>query len=207
MGSDGVERGRLLIVEDCNLQRAAYERGLREHFTDVVSAATISDAFDAACVHRLDAALLDLELPDGTSLDLIPVLIDRHPAITIVVVTGFGSYAAAVDAVRLGASDFLAKPASFPQILAALDGRDVRGLRCGGHSSSRPIPLSLARVEWETINRVLAESSGNVSEAARRLGIRRQSLQRKLRNRPQSHPLAYGADEDSGRSSERRRTR
>ncbi len=191
MGSDRVERGRLLIVEDCNMQRAAYERGLRDHFEEVVCAATIGDAFDAACAHRLDAALLDLELPDGSSLDLIPVLIGRHPAITIVVVTGFGSYAAAVDAVRLGASDFLAKPASFAQILAALDGRDVRGMHCGGHTPSRPVPLSLARVEWETINRVLAESNGNVSEAARRLGIRRQSLQRKLRNRPPPHPGAY----------------
>lgn len=207
MGSDGVERGRLLIVEDCNLQRAAYERGLRGHFQEVVSVATMCDAIDAACAQRIDAVLLDLELPDGSGLDLIPLLIDRHPAITIVVVTGFGSYAAAVDAVRLGASDFLAKPASFPQILAALDGRDVRGLRRGGHSSSRPVPLSLARVEWETINRVLAESSGNVSEAARRLGIRRQSLQRKLRNRPQPHPAAYGGDEDSARSRDGRRTR
>jgi two-component system, response regulator RegA len=207
MGSDGVERGRLLIVEDCNMQRAAYERGLEAHFQEIVSAASMCDAIEAACAHRFDAALLDLELPDGSSLDIIPILVDRHPGITIVVVTGFGSYAAAVDAVRLGASDFLAKPASFPQILAALDGRDVRGLRGGGHSSSRPIPLSLARVEWEYINRVLAESSGNVSEAARRLGIRRQSLQRKLRNRPHPHPIAYGADEDSGRSLDRRRSR
>jgi two-component system, response regulator RegA len=206
MGSDGVERGRLLIVEDSNMQRAAYERGLQAHFQEVVSVATMCDAIDAACAN-FDAALLDLELPDGSSLDLIPLLIDRHPTINIVVVTGFGSYAAAVDAVRLGASDFLAKPASFPQILAALDGRNVRGLRSAGHSSSRPVPLSLAGVEWEYINRVLAESSGNVSEAARRLGIRRQSLQRKLRNRPHPHPVAYGADEDAGCALDRRRSR
>jgi len=207
MGPDGVERGRLLIVEDCSVQRLAYERGLRPHFQEVVSVATMCGAIDAACAHPFDAALLDLELPDGNGVDLIPILIDRHPAMTVVVVTGFGSYAAAVDAVRLGASDFLAKPASFPQLLAALDGRDIRGLRHASQSSSRPVPLTLARVEWETINRVLAESSGNVSEAARRLGIRRQSLQRKLRNRPQSHPAAYAGDEELVRPPDRRRTR
>jgi two-component system response regulator RegA len=105
------------------------------------------------------------------------------PSTKIVLLTGYGSIATAVDAIRIGAVNYLAKPADVDDILAAF-----------ARSESPPLsppdvgydPPSLARAEWEHINRVLSDCGGNISEAARRLGIHRRSLQRKLQKRPPS---------------------
>jgi len=99
----------------------------------------------------------------------------------VVVLTGYGSIATALDAVRLGAAHYLTKPADVDDILA--------GFARGGSaepdlSTAEPGTPSLARVEWEHINRVLVDSGGNISEAARRLGLHRRSLQRKLTKYP-----------------------
>jgi two-component system response regulator RegA len=177
---EAVERGRLLVLDGSEEKRAALERGLAPHFLEVVAAATVAHAIALARSCALGAALLALVLPDGDAFDLIPLLFQEHPGLSLVVVTSFGSYAAAVHSIKLGARDFLAWPASVEQIVVALDGREPPGL-AGCRVPPRPTPLSLARVEWEHIQRVLSESDGNVSEAARRLGVRRQSLQRKLR--------------------------
>ena len=96
------------------------------------------------------------------------------------VLTGYGSIATAVDAVRLGATHYLPKPADADEILAAFDPR--RGRR-RARAPSSPAP-SLARAEWEHIHRVLSDCGGNISEAARRLGMHRRSLQLKLRKYP-----------------------
>ena len=93
------------------------------------------------------------------------------------VLTGYGSIATAVEAMKLGATHYLAKPADADEILAAL-GRS--GDAAGRPPTPTPARPSLARAEWEHIHRVLADCGGNVSEAARRLGIHRRSLQRKL---------------------------
>jgi two-component system response regulator RegA len=191
-----MESGRLLILEDFEPQQKMLAQGLRPHFADVMVAGTIRAAITIASTCALAAAVIDVGLPDGNGVDLIPLLVGYHPEIRIVVLTGFGSYAEAVDSIKLGAVDFLAKPASIDQIAGALSGRDRREIRTGRVRSSRPVPLSLARVEWEYINRVLAESNGNISEAARRLGLRRQSLQRKLRTLPPPHPAASGSGPD-----------
>jgi two-component system response regulator RegA len=97
----------------------------------------------------------------------------------ILVLSGFGSIATAVDAVHLGAVNFLPKPADAEDILAAFE----RGSRVTADAEPAVETPSLARAEWEHIHRVLADCGGNVSEAARRLGIHRRSLQRKLRKR------------------------
>lgn len=199
MYSDERKRGAVLVLEDSKVEREGLRRGLLPHFDQVITAGTLAEALAITTGFELTHAVLDLSLPDGSSIDLIPVITSYHPSISIVVVTGFGSYAAAVEAIKLGARDFLAKPASFEQILAALDGKAVRGAGNGRAGRSRPVPLTLARVEWEHINRVLAESNWNISEAARRLGLQRQSLQRKLRKLAPRHPTVGSTDDDDRR--------
>ena len=105
------------------------------------------------------------------------------PTTRIVVLTGYGSIATAVDAVKLGATHYLPKPADADEILAAFDARG--GRRRAPRRREFPAP-SLARAEWEHIQRVLGDCGGNVSEAARRLGMHRRSLQLKLRKHPPS---------------------
>ena len=113
---------------------------------------------------------------------MITTLRQADPATRIVVLTGYGSVATAVEAVRRGAVHYLTKPAHADEILAAFDRDTQPG---PGDANVRTLqPMSLDRVEWEHINRVLLDCDGNVSEAARVLGLHRRSLQRKLAKFP-----------------------
>ena len=143
--------GAVLIVEHCDAHRHSLVRYLSRYFECVEGVQTIPDAMSRISQLMLVCAVLDLEMPDGSAIDLVPVLRNANPKIKIVVVTGHGSIAAAIDAVRRGVDDYLTKPASLEQILAA----------CSRRSSMRslqPRPFSLERVKWEHIQRVLAES-------------------------------------------------
>jgi len=172
------ESRSLLIVDDdapfrTRLMRAFADRGL-----EVRGAGGLDDAMAAARTESPELALVDLRLPGCTGLDLIRALKDLDPATNIVVLTGYGSIATAVESLRLGATSYLTKPVDADQILAAFD-NEPRG-------TARPVHAvqPLARVEWEHIQRVLADCDGNVSQAARLLGIHRRSLQRKLSKDP-----------------------
>ncbi|HEX8520771.1 MAG TPA: response regulator, partial [Tepidisphaeraceae bacterium] len=129
---------------------------------------------------RPQRAIVDLRMPGMTGLELIDALVKIDAAMQILVLTGYGSIATAVEAVRLGAIDYLSKPVDTEQILAAFD----RDGETAGLAAVSETPPSLARVEYEHIQRVLSECGGNISEAARRLGIHRRSLQRKLTKLP-----------------------
>jgi two-component system response regulator RegA len=112
-------------------------------------------------------------------MTLIPTLRQKLPQARLIVLTGYGSIPGALEAVRLGADDYLLKPASADQVLAALQ----------GHATTSPRPSandtpSLARLEWEHIQRVLHDCGGNISHAAEALGIDRRTLQRKLVKMP-----------------------
>lgn len=172
--------GCLLVVDDDVVFRPRLARALRERGWDVVEAADVAEAAGASAARRVDRAVVDLRLPDGSGLDVVRAIHDAHPAARIVVLTGYGSIATALEAVRLGAVHYLTKPVAVDEVLAAFEG----GAReSEAAPDDRDVP-SLARVEWEHINRVLADSGGNVSEAARRLGMHRRSLQRKLSRKP-----------------------
>jgi two-component system response regulator RegA len=124
-------------------------------------------------------AVIALELPDALGLKLLSSLFALDPQMRIVVLTGFPSIRTAVEAIKLGATDYLAKPASADEVVSALH-RD-RG------NDSVPIgkkPMSVHRAEWEYISRVLRENDGNISASARALSMDRRTLQRKLRKRP-----------------------
>jgi len=172
--------GTFLVVDDDHrlrprLARALRDRGYTVHEADGPPAALGLLARGL----RPDRAVVDLRMPSGSGLDLIPELLRIHNSLRIVVLTGYGSIPTAVEAVHRGAVDYLAKPADTDQILAAFERADSPEATAPSYKAP-----SLARAEWEHIQRVLADCEGNVSQAARQLGIHRRSLQRKLQKLP-----------------------
>ena len=124
--------------------------------------------------------VLDLKLGMESGLDLIPQLLQARADVRILLLTGYASIVTAVEAIKRGAFDYLAKPVDADQVVQAL--LAAPGASAAALSSDAPPPLK--RLEWEHIQRVLAECEGNISEAARRLGLHRRTLQRKLAKRP-----------------------
>ena len=172
----------LLIVEDDDRLRGRLSRALAERGFDTREARDVPSAVAAAREDSPEYVLVDLRVPGGSGLDVVREVKSIDPGTTVVVLTGYGSIATAVEAVRLGAAEYLTKPADVDQIVAALT-RAPATVAGGGGDATEQVP-SLARVEWEHINRVLADCDGNVSKAARMLGIHRRSLQRKLDRYP-----------------------
>lgn len=168
----------LLIVDDdasfrTRLMRAFVERGF-----DVSGAANYEVAMAVARAESPELALVDLRLPGKSGLELVRDLKALDETTRVVMLTGYGSIATAVDSLKLGAMSYLTKPVDADQILAAFDAPT------SGVPRDIPMAQSLARVEWEHIQRVLADCDGNVSRAARILGVHRRSLQRKLSKNP-----------------------
>jgi len=170
----------LLLVEDDERLRERLARAFVTRGFDVRQATDLSDAEAALAADPPEYVVLDLRMPSGNGLDLIPRLLAADPATKIVVLTGYGSVATAVEAVRRGAVHYLTKPADADEIVAAFS-RDS----ASADVAAAPLqPMSLDRVEWEHINRVLVDCDHNISEAARVLGMHRRSLQRKLAKYP-----------------------
>jgi two-component system response regulator RegA len=167
----------LLIVDDDERFRARLMRAFAERGLEVRGARDTEEALAIAQAETPELALVDLRLPGRSGLDLIRDLKELDTTTNVVVLTGYGSIATALESVRAGATTYLTKPVDADQILAAFDGVTARSAAGSG------VP-SLARVEWEHIQRVLADCDGNVSQAARLLGIHRRSLQRKLSKHP-----------------------
>jgi two-component system response regulator RegA len=128
-----------------------------------------------------DLAVVDLRMPGRTGLTVIADLKAIKSDVKVLILSGFGSIATAIDAIRLGAVNFLPKPADADDILSAFK-RGGSEVDVAESNEEIPVP-TLAQAEWEHIHRVLADCEQNISEAARRLGIHRRSLQRKLRKR------------------------
>ena len=168
----------ILVVDDDpvfaeTLARSLGRRGHRVTIaTDGETALTQRDK-------HFDAAVLDLRLAADSGLRLIPPLVAAHPGIRILLLTGYASIATAVEAIKLGAVHYLPKPAGVEDILLAL-GR-VEG---NPEIPAPEEPMSVDRLEWEYIQKVLAENDGNLSATARALKMHRRTLQRKLAKRP-----------------------
>jgi len=126
-------------------------------------------------------AVVDLKMPGKSGLELIKAAKARFPELKMVVLTGYGSIATAIEAVKFGALSYISKPADVDEILKAFTKAQDQEINLDSESLKAP---SLARAEWEHINRVLEDCNGNISQAARRLGIHRRSLQRKLQKYP-----------------------
>ncbi|ABF90295.1 DNA-binding response regulator, Fis family [Myxococcus xanthus DK 1622] len=184
IASAGTEqRPSLLLVDDDSTLRERLARAFRERGWDVTTAGDYDEALAAARRESPEYAVVDLRMPGRSGLEVVRDLLTVDASTRVVVLTGYGSIATTVDAIRLGAVNYLPKPADADDLLAAF-------ARASGEpsvaTSERFEAPSLARAEWEHINRVLADCGGNISEAARKLGIHRRSLQRKLQKYPPS---------------------
>lgn len=169
----------ILMVEDDAVFRNVLVRAFKDRGFEAVGAADAQSALTLARADSPEMAVVDLRLPDGSGLDVVRELKKIDASTVIVVLTGYGSIATALESIRLGALHYLTKPTDADRILAAFS--------LGLSARPRDLPVdtpSLARVEWEHIQRVLADCDGNVSEAARQLGIHRRSLQRKISKYP-----------------------
>jgi len=172
----------ILVVEDDDGFRNILVRALEARGYDVRGVADAASALALAREDSPEMAVVDLRLNDDSGLDVVRELKAIDAATAIVVLTGYGSIATALEAVRLGATHYLTKPADVDDLLAAF-ARGTGGTAVASDAAPDSTP-TLARVEWEHINRVLSDCGGNVSQAARILGIHRRSLQRKLAKYP-----------------------
>lgn len=176
----------VLLVEDDATLRGRLARAFRARGYVVREAGSGAHALRLAAHDTPEYAVVDLRMPGLPGLEVVARLRQLDPTTVVVVLTGYGSIATALEALRLGATHYLTKPADVDEIVAAF----ARGEREPGDErapAATPPPVavpSLARVEWEHINRVLADCGGNVSQAARLLGLHRRSLQRKLAKYP-----------------------
>lgn len=169
----------MLLVDDDETFRVVLAAALARRGYSVRAAADAGTALCAARDYACEYAIVDLHMPGTSGLAVVEALTRLQPGIRIVVLTGYASIATAVEAIKLGATHYLTKPADTDEILAAFG-------RNGGESGA-PVPStppSVRRIEWEHIQKVLIDCHHNISEAARRLGMHRRTLQRKLQKRP-----------------------
>jgi two-component system response regulator RegA len=173
------DRPDLLIADDDVTFCSVLARALEARGFAVRVAHDVPQAFALAEQEPPEHAVVDLNMPGPSGLELVRRLKALDGNTRIVVLTGYGSIATAVEAIKLGAVHYLAKPADADEIVATL----YRDSGDAGIAVS-PQPMSVDRLEWEHIQKVLGECSGNISETARRLGMHRRTLQRKLAKRP-----------------------
>ena len=169
----------LLLVDDDAVFVEILARALRKRGFDVETAGEFEEALALIERRQYAFAVLDLKMPGGSGLGLVERLAQRNPGVRIVVLTGFASVATAVEAIKLGATHYLPKPADADEIVAAFG----RGHGDAGARVSTQ-PLSVDRLEWEHIQKILSENTGNVSATARALNMHRRTLQRKLGKKP-----------------------
>ena len=169
----------LLVVDD------------NELFASIMGDALIKRGYAVKVAHSVDSAIalidndapefavVDLNMPERSGLELVKHLIDLDEKTRIVVLTGYASITTAVEAMKLGSIHYLAKPADADEVVAGFHKEDGDASVAVSNK-----PLSVNRVEWEHIQKILAENDGNVSATARALGMHRRTLQRKLQRRP-----------------------
>lgn len=185
-----ITKASILVVDDDETFRERIARALQRRGYVAREADNAGNARELAGVEEsvFDAAVVDLKMPGESGLELVRWLGLHHPDMQVLVLTGYGSIATAVEAIRLGAADYLTKPADADQILQALfsgrEGVPEEGQEADLSRSNEVTVPSLDRVEWEHLQRVLSECHGNISAAARVLGIERRTLQRKLQKLP-----------------------
>ena len=167
----------LLIVDDDKPFLTRLSRAMEQRGFEVTTADSVSDGLAAIMLAAPAFAVIDLRLADGSGLDVISRLKERRPDARGVILTGYGNIATAVTAVKLGAFDYLAKPADADEIYNAL-------MAARHDKAELPAnPMSADRVRWEHIQRVYEMCGHNVSETARRLNMHRRTLQRILAKR------------------------
>lgn len=166
---------RILLVDDDDIFTMVLGRSLRKRGLEVITAGSLQAALEQSSKGSVDYALVDLKIGQDSGLALIPRLLENRPACKIVVLTGYASIATAIEAIKLGAIYYLAKPVDADAVIGALSKENA--------NAEQPLakrPLSVRQLEWEHVQRVLADHQGNVSATARSLNMHRRTLQRKL---------------------------
>ena len=173
------DRPSLLLVDDDEVFRQVMARALERRGFIVCAAENAERAIGIATQEPPEYAVVDLKMPSLSGLALIERLIAIDAETRIVMLSGYASIATAVEAIKLGAIHYLAKPVDADEVVAAFT-------RIGGDANALVAdrPLSVERLEWEHIQRVLAEHDENISATARALKMHRRTLQRKLAKRP-----------------------
>jgi two-component system response regulator RegA len=177
------ERLVVVVVDDDDVFRRRLCRALRDRGCESYDTGSREEVLRLVTTTSPDLILLDLKMPGLSGLDLITDIKKLDSTIAIIILTGYASIPTAMQALKLGADHYMSKPADAEQILSAY--RDLNE-----ETASKQTPTSvpsLARVEWEHIQRVLSDCDGNISQAAKLLGLHRRSLQRKLSKRPPSN--------------------
>jgi len=169
----------LLLADDDEVFSRVMGQALVKRGFVVRIAHDVDEAMDLCAEYPPEYAVVDLNMPGKSGLELVKYLVGLDDNTRIVVITGYASIATAVEAVKLGATHYLAKPADADEVVAAFS-------RQAGDASVTVThqPLSVNRLEWEHIQKVLKENDGNISATARALGMHRRTLQRKLQRRP-----------------------
>ncbi len=170
---------RLLLVDDDEVFCQVLERALAKRGFEVSVALNLSDGLRLAEKLTPEYAVIDLRIGHDSGLALVKALKELDANTRIVILTGYASIATAVEAIKLGATHYLTKPADADEVVAALHKEDG-----DPNVSIKERPLSVKRLEWEYLQKVLMEHGGNISAAARALGMHRRTLQRKLDKRP-----------------------
>ena len=170
----------ILVLDDDPTFVAILGKALRNRGYQVMQANTIAQALHQATGSLVPYAIVDLKIAQESGLDVLAPLLSLNPAMRILILTGYSSIATAVNAIKAGAWDYACKPLDADEILLKLG----IGQHRDNAAEVPEQPLSVERLEWEHIQRVLTENAGNISATARSLGMHRRTLQRKLHKRP-----------------------
>lgn len=170
---------KVLIIEDDDVFASSLKRRLIKQDFDCQWVENCSDALLSARNYIPDVILLDMYLDGDSGLRIIEPLRNILPKVRIILLTGFASIATAVEAIKLGADDYLAKPVDSQTLLSAINGQKAAPVE-----EEEPELMSQEQMEWEHIQQVLKFNDGNVSAAARQLSMHRRTLQRKLKKKP-----------------------
>lgn len=170
---------KLIVIDDDETFSQVLSDALAKQGFDTLHALDCTQALKLAQQMQPDYAIVDLRIGQESGLSLIQQLKSLNPDMYILMLTGYASIATAVEAIKLGAAHYLTKPANTQEIIKALQKHDAdSGIEPSPH------PLSVKRLEWEHLQKVLLDHDGNISAAARALGMHRRSLQRKLAKKP-----------------------
>lgn len=177
----------VLIIDDDEAFALTLQRALKRHKFETYVAFNSDSALSEAKKNTPHYVLLDLKLGQESGLQLLEPLRASLPKSIIVVLTSYASITTVVDALKLGADNYLAKPVDTNMILQVFKNEPAGAGHAFTEPSSLAKPMSPKRMEWEHIQRVLKEHQGNISATARALGMHRRTLQRKLEKKPSQH--------------------
>jgi len=176
---DTSEQPRVLLVDDDPTFCMVLKMAMEKRGFEVLVAHDLASGIELADKAEPEYAVIDLRIGYESGLSLVKRLVELDDHTRIVMLTGFASIATAVEAIKLGATHYLTKPADADEIVAALHKNE------GDESVEiKDKPLSVKRLEWEHLQKILVEHENNISAAARALGMHRRTLQRKLEKRP-----------------------